>query len=661
MTASSGSTRPPKTSNKLEKSGDSEAATTGSNESEDGMSAGPQESNSSSSGKKNGFSSQAPPAGAGGKAHPLPSRPKVTVGASTVEKPAESTSRAVPDVGETPRSVPSSDETGAPAASAAKSLDHPSDSPVRSTTPPASSNYKGRPSSVNGHYNGRRSNGQLGGGFNRGGPNNQYQQHPHHHHHQQHPNVGPAAGMVPFHPYAAAPAPNGFAPIGPPALMTVGGSYPGRAAAQHYLVGGGSGGGGTNFPVHRGKGFNRGISIPEILLPPGSTDPVLVSSVDYATCVEWIRQQIEYYFSIENLCRDLYFRGQMNPRNGAVALRVIAGFNRIRTLTAVARAKSDELNKVKKDSKKEPSPEKTPALSDQQSALEPDGSGSPLASATTEPPSKARGLEWALELIVGCLRSSNVVEVIELSLDPSNPEPVSESTPKPAVPNTERGLRLRSNWESWVLYTTPSVGPVFVPPPPQFVNPNPNTAAQYAIGPSGPAGPAAGMNGYSLYMQPIAQLLPGQAVPAAAYMPGHSHPHPSPYHAHPISPAQQQPHHQHHPQQQQQQPPAPSLFGGNPYMNGMGMMPVPRGSGGGGGGGNGRRRHNSNHYGGAGGGGSSSGPQLHSQGEAAGSRKASSTENQQQQYQLSQNTAGESLESDAPSSGPDLKSTAVAN
>lgn len=51
----------------------------------------------------------------------------------------------------------------------------------------------------------------------------------------------------------------------------------------------------------------------------------------------WIRGQVEYYYSVENLCRDMYFRNQMNPSHGGVPLSVIAGFNRVKSLLEHAR------------------------------------------------------------------------------------------------------------------------------------------------------------------------------------------------------------------------------------------------------------------------------------------------------------------------------------
>ena len=45
-----------------------------------------------------------------------------------------------------------------------------------------------------------------------------------------------------------------------------------------------------------------------------------------------VAQQIEYYFSVQNLCKDLFLRGRMDD-GGWIPIEVIAGFNRVRALT----------------------------------------------------------------------------------------------------------------------------------------------------------------------------------------------------------------------------------------------------------------------------------------------------------------------------------------
>ena len=48
--------------------------------------------------------------------------------------------------------------------------------------------------------------------------------------------------------------------------------------------------------------------------------------------MEVVRAQIEYYFSVENLCKDLFLRAKMDS-NGYISLGTIASFNRVRMLT----------------------------------------------------------------------------------------------------------------------------------------------------------------------------------------------------------------------------------------------------------------------------------------------------------------------------------------
>lgn len=66
--------------------------------------------------------------------------------------------------------------------------------------------------------------------------------------------------------------------------------------------------------------------------------PGIMSAMPYNAALEpmalmsTVAAQLEYYFSIENLCKDMYLRSNMDSQ-GWVPLSVIAGFNRIKTLT----------------------------------------------------------------------------------------------------------------------------------------------------------------------------------------------------------------------------------------------------------------------------------------------------------------------------------------
>ncbi|GAA5800214.1 hypothetical protein EDC94DRAFT_649369 [Helicostylum pulchrum] len=54
--------------------------------------------------------------------------------------------------------------------------------------------------------------------------------------------------------------------------------------------------------------------------------------LDAETLQLYILQQIEYYFSIDNLCKDMFLRSQMDTE-GYVPITLIAGFNRVKGLT----------------------------------------------------------------------------------------------------------------------------------------------------------------------------------------------------------------------------------------------------------------------------------------------------------------------------------------
>lgn len=53
---------------------------------------------------------------------------------------------------------------------------------------------------------------------------------------------------------------------------------------------------------------------------------------DLGSLQAYIRQQIEYYFSIDNLCKDMFLRKQMD-KEGWLPLAVLANFNRVKSLS----------------------------------------------------------------------------------------------------------------------------------------------------------------------------------------------------------------------------------------------------------------------------------------------------------------------------------------
>lgn len=65
---------------------------------------------------------------------------------------------------------------------------------------------------------------------------------------------------------------------------------------------------------------------------PPAVQGVLIPGPDPITIQSLVLKQIEYYFSVENLCRDIYLRSKMDER-GFVPVSVIANFNRVRMIT----------------------------------------------------------------------------------------------------------------------------------------------------------------------------------------------------------------------------------------------------------------------------------------------------------------------------------------
>ena len=107
-------------------------------------------------------------------------------------------------------------------------------------------------------------------------------------------------------------------------------------------------------PTQRGRGGRNGASsFHRMSLPNGTTRMPAVqtqfSAYDYTMApmtaipfqqppywdtmlISMLKGQIEYYFSIENLCKDMYLRARMDSQ-GFVSLHFISAFKRMRDLT----------------------------------------------------------------------------------------------------------------------------------------------------------------------------------------------------------------------------------------------------------------------------------------------------------------------------------------
>ncbi|KAJ3211229.1 component of La ribonucleoprotein [Dinochytrium kinnereticum] len=183
-----------------------------------------------------------------------------------------------------------------------------------------------------------------------------------------------------------------------------------------------------------------------------------LTDADPESVKAWTRSQIEYYFSIENLCRDIYFRRQMNPENGSVPLRVIANFNRVRYFIGEARLKLSA-----------------------QFAASAGEEGSPKGADPTEAP------EWTYEFLQSALAASTEIEIIPNGWN------------VPGTDGFEAGVRRKDKWEQWVIpvEVAPMEGnyPTFMAPargwvPQQQQQPSHEYAALSTVGQDFRDGPA---------------------------------------------------------------------------------------------------------------------------------------------------------------------------
>mmetsp|Transcript_18869 Transcript_18869/g.40632 ORF Transcript_18869/g.40632 Transcript_18869/m.40632 type:complete len:962 (+) Transcript_18869:284-3169(+) len=83
--------------------------------------------------------------------------------------------------------------------------------------------------------------------------------------------------------------------------------------------------------------YNSGMYAPGVYYPPAAYGMQMVSGNPSAgsskhQIMESVQKQIEYYFSVDNLCKDIFLRSKMDEE-GWIPLAVVANFNRVRMLT----------------------------------------------------------------------------------------------------------------------------------------------------------------------------------------------------------------------------------------------------------------------------------------------------------------------------------------
>jgi la-related protein 1 len=156
---------------------------------------------------------------------------------------------------------------------------------------------------------------------------------------------------------------NGFNQGGGPASRAQGPySPPSRQGSQGQMYmpstqrGGRGGRNGGSGNYHRMSLPNGSSRVPPVQtqfagydypMPPMSAIPFQPAYWDHAM-MPYIKSQIEYYFSIENLCKDMYLRKRMDSQ-GFVPLHFIAAFKRMRELSGdlgLIRAVCEESNEI---------------------------------------------------------------------------------------------------------------------------------------------------------------------------------------------------------------------------------------------------------------------------------------------------------------------------
>ncbi|KAI9171980.1 HTH La-type RNA-binding protein [Paramyrothecium foliicola] len=166
--------------------------------------------------------------------------------------------------------------------------------------------------------------------------------------HSQHQPINGGAGFAPGN----GNAPRAQGPYSPPGRQ---GNHGQGFMPQAQR--GGRGGRNGNANYHRMSLPNGSSRVPPVQTQFSPYDYPMppMSAMPYQAAPQWdtmvpplLKTQIEYYFSIENLCKDVYLRKRMDSQ-GFVPLHFVAGFKRVRILSGditLIRAICEESNEI---------------------------------------------------------------------------------------------------------------------------------------------------------------------------------------------------------------------------------------------------------------------------------------------------------------------------
>ncbi|KAJ3351854.1 La ribonucleoprotein domain member 1, partial [Kappamyces sp. JEL0680] len=144
------------------------------------------------------------------------------------------------------------------------------------------------------------------------------------------------------------------------------------------------------------------------------------------TLQQWIVYQLEYYFSVENLCKDIYFRSLMDQDTGFVSLKKIFEFNRLKNL--LVSAQMLQMPETAVPTGALPNGTATaPIESNTSTGIETDPERKPETPSATVTHQPELDVDWAVSFVVNALSGNDYLET------------------------GDAGVRLRSGYQSWTL------------------------------------------------------------------------------------------------------------------------------------------------------------------------------------------------------------------
>jgi hypothetical protein len=224
-------------------------------------------------------------------------------------------------------------------------------------------------------------------------------EHPHnHHHHHTHPSGGPPGSNYPVPMARGGPMNKSYS-----SRSSTGDGYAMPSYYYSYYA-----------PGSMGMEYSTPAATQWAPIDPSTGLPVSMHPLENVKT--YLRSQIEYYYSVENLCRDMFFRKQMSPQHGGVPLKVISAFNRVKNLLEMGK----------------------PFYNPSSASTLMTGGKSPKSTEGEKNKESTVSMEtWLNSLLEDSLRSSSTIRVFR-----------TEESHEPFV-------GLRQGWDYWILSDSP--------------------------------------------------------------------------------------------------------------------------------------------------------------------------------------------------------------